>query len=150
MLLDPRGPRFGAVLTAIVFVAVLVTGAWWLALAQAVVFAVTAVDPRRGPYALLFRALVAPRLPRPAELEPAAPVRFSQVVGLVFALGAALAYLLGAPVVGMTLAGAGLAAAFLNAAFDLCLGCEGYLAMRRLTGRPMAARVPAAGEQPTS
>jgi hypothetical protein len=29
-----------------------------------------------------------------------------------------------------------LVAAFLNAAFGLCLGCEAYLAARRLTGRP--------------
>ncbi|MEV1287889.1 DUF4395 domain-containing protein [Micromonospora sp. NPDC049679] len=146
MLLDPRGPRFAAALTSVVFFAVLVTGSGWLALAQAVVFAIGAVDPRWGPYALLFRALVAPRLGRPTELEPAAPVRFAQLLGLFFALAAAAAYLSGVEVAGMVLAAGGLVAAFLNSAFGLCLGCEGYLAVRRLTGRPMAARVPATGK----
>jgi hypothetical protein len=131
-LLDPRGPRFAAALTSVVLVAVLVTGSGWLALAHAAVFALTAADPRRGPYGLVFRALVQPRLGPPSELEPAAPVRFAQLVGLAFALVAAAGYLAGAPVVGAVAAGAALAAAFLNAAFGLCLGCEAYLAIRRL------------------
>ncbi|BCJ63439.1 DUF4395 domain-containing protein [Polymorphospora rubra] len=132
-MLDPRGPRFAAAVTSAVLVAVLATGSGWLAVGQAVVFALTAADPRRGPYSLVFRALVAPRLGPPAELEPAAPVRFAQLVGLVFSLVAAAGYLSGLTVVGLVAAGAALAAAFLNAAFGLCLGCEAYLAVRRLT-----------------
>ncbi|MCW6010968.1 DUF4395 domain-containing protein [Micromonospora sp. CPCC 205371] len=143
MTLDPRGPRFAAALTALVLVVVLITGSGWLALVQAAVFAVTAANPRRGPYGLLYRALVAPRLGRPTELEPAAPVRFAQAVGLVFTLVAAIGYLAGATVLGAVMTAFALAAAFLNAAFGLCLGCEAYLALRRLTGRPLAARVPA-------
>jgi hypothetical protein len=145
MLLDPRGPRFAAGLTAIVFVLILVTGAWWLALAQAVVFAITAIDPRKGPYSVLYRALVAPRLAPPAEREPAEPVRFAQALGGVFAITAAIAYGAGGTAgtaVGIVAAAFGLAAAFLNSAFGLCLGCELYLATRRMAGRPMAARVP--------
>lgn len=146
MLLDPRGPRFAAGLTAIVFVLILVTGAWWLALAQAVVFALSATDPRKGPYALLYRTVVAPRLGPPTEREPAEPVRFAQALGGVFALTAAVAYGAGGAAgtaVGIVAAACGLAAAFLNSAFGLCLGCELYLATRRMTGRPMAARVKA-------
>jgi hypothetical protein len=136
MLLDPRGQRFAAAITTVVFVLILITGSGWLALAQAAVFALTAAKPRLGPYAVAFKALVARRLPPPAELEPAAPVRFAQLVGLVFALVAAAGYLGGAPVVGLVSAVFALVAAFLNAAFGLCLGCEAYLAVRRLTGRP--------------
>ncbi len=77
------------------------------------------------------------------ELEPAAPVRFAQLIGLVFALASATGYLGGVPVLGMAAAGAALAAAFLNAAFDFCLGCQAYLALRRLTGRAVEPRVPA-------
>jgi hypothetical protein len=143
MLLDPRGPRFAATLTAAAVVAVLITGSGWLALVQAAVFAVTAADPRRGPYGLLYRALVAPRLGRPAELEPAAPVRFAQVLGFGFTVVAAIGYLSGATALGVVMAGLALVAAFLNAVFGLCLGCEVYLAFRRLAGRPLAARVPA-------
>ena len=143
MLLDPRGPRFAAALTAAVIVAVLITGSGWLALVQAAVFAITAVDPRRGPNGLLYRALVAPRLGRPAELEPAAPVRFAQVLGFGFTLVAAAGYLSGATALGLVMAAFALVAAFLTAAFGLCLGCEAFLAFRRLTGRPLAARIPA-------
>ncbi|MBV1850317.1 DUF4395 domain-containing protein [Catellatospora tritici] len=141
---DPRGPRFGAVLTTIVLVAVLLTGSGRLVLAQAAVFAVTAAWPRLGPYGLLYRVLLAPRLAPPTELEPLAPVRFAQLVGLVFALVSAAGYLSGAAVVGAIAAGFALVAAFLNGAFGLCLGCELFLAYRRLTGRPLAARVPIA------
>ncbi|WP_238019376.1 DUF4395 domain-containing protein [Dactylosporangium sp. AC04546] len=132
MSLDPRGPRFAAGLTSVVFVVILLTGSGWLALAQAVIFAVGAWDPRRTPYGLLYRYAVAPRLTPPAEREDAAPVRFAQAVGLVFALVTAAGYLSGAPVVGVVGASFALLAAFLNAVFGLCLGCEAYLLIRRL------------------
>jgi hypothetical protein len=135
MQLDPRGPRFAAALTSVVLVVVLVTGWGWLALAQAVVFAVTAADPRRGPYSLIYRFLVAPRLGPTAEREDAAPVRFAQLVGFAFLAVASIGYLSGAGTVGLIFTAFGLLAAFLNAAFGLCLGCEAYLATRRLTAR---------------
>ena len=135
MQLDPRGPRFAAGVTALVLVAVLVTGSGGLALAQAVVFAITAADPRRGPYALLYRFLISPRLAPATEREDAAPVRFAQLVGFVFLAVSSVGYLSGMPVLGAVFAGFGLLAAFLNAAFGLCLGCEAYLAALRLTAR---------------
>lgn len=138
MQLDPRGPRFAATVTSVVLVVVLATGWGWLALAQAVVFAVTAADPRRGPYALAYRYLVAPRLGPTAEREDAVPVRFAQLVGFFFLAVASIGYLSGAPALGLIFAAFGLLAAFLNAAFGLCLGCEAYLAARRLTSRPAA------------
>jgi hypothetical protein len=138
MQLDPRGPRFAAALTSVVLIVVLATGWGWLALAQAVVFGLTAADPRRGPYALLYRTLVAPRLSPTSEREDAAPVRFAQVVGCVFLTVAAIGYLAGSVTLGTVFAALGLLAAFLNAAFGLCLGCEAYLAARRLTARRTA------------
>jgi hypothetical protein len=135
MELDPRGQRFAAAVTSIVIIVVLATGWGWLALAQAVVFAVTAADPRRGPYSFVYRALVLPRIGPPAEREPAAPVRFAQVVGFVFLTVAAIGYLSGVTALGVTFAAFGLLAAFLNAAFGLCVGCEVYLAARRFTAR---------------
>lgn len=140
-LLDPRGVRFAAAVTSAVLALVLITGSAWLALVQAVVFAFTAVSPAQGPYAVVYRAFVAPNLARPKELEPAAPVRFAQLVGLVFAVAAAAGYLFGLPLLGVVMAGLALAAAFLNAAFGLCLGCEVYLAWLRLAHRPVPARV---------
>jgi hypothetical protein len=133
MQLDPRGPRFAAALTTAVLVVVLATGWGWLALAQTAVFAITAADPRRGPYALIYRFVVAPRLGPTSEREDAAPVRFAQLVGFAFLAVASVGYLSGVTAVGVGFAGAGLLAAFLNAAFGLCLGCEAYLAARRVT-----------------
>jgi hypothetical protein len=130
--IDPRGQRFAATLTSIVLGVVLVTGWGWLALAQTAIFAVTAIDPRRGPYPMIFRVLVRPLLGPPAELEPAAPVRFAQLVGFVFLAIASLGYLTQTVAVGPVFAAFGLLAAFLNAAFGLCLGCELYLTFKRL------------------
>ncbi|GHJ16829.1 MULTISPECIES: DUF4395 domain-containing protein [unclassified Micromonospora] len=141
MLLDPRGARFAAALTTVVLAVALLTGSGPLLLAQAAVFALTAASPRLAPYGLLFRAVVAPRLDPPTELEPVAPVRFAQLVGLAFTVVGAVGWFAGLPALGLVATAGALAAAFLNAAFGLCLGCEAYLAVRRLTGRPLAARV---------
>jgi hypothetical protein len=135
MTLDPRGPRFAAAITSVVLVVVLVTGNGWLALAQAVVFAMGAASIRYAPYPLLYRWLIAPRLAPPAEREPAEPVRFSQALGFVFLTVGAAGYLAGSAAVGLVATALGLIAAFLNAAFGLCLGCELYLLLRRLTAR---------------
>ena len=121
--IDPRGPRFAAALTTLVLALALLTGNVWVLLAQAIVFAVGAVGGvQRTPYAALFRRAVRPRLGPPGELEDPAPPRFAQLVGL---LVTGLALLLAAAGLGAPVeVGAGLAliAAFLNAAFGLCLG----------------------------
>ena len=133
MTLDPRGARFAAAITSVVIIVVLLTGSGWLALAQAVVFAIGAASARYAPYGMLFRRFIAPRLEPPAEREAAEPVRFAQGVGFAFMAVAAVGYLTGATPVGIVTTGLALVAAFLNAAFGYCLGCEVYLLGRRLT-----------------
>src|SRR4051812_40872651 len=101
MFVDPRGPRFGAAVTTVVLAAVLVTGSGWLVAAQAAVFALGAFGGLRvAPYGLVYRALVAPRLGPPGELEAAAPPRFAQGVGFAFAAVAAAGYLSGLTALG--------------------------------------------------
>ena len=135
-MIDPRGPRFAAAITTVVLVVILLTRSGWLAAAQAVVFAIgAAAGLRYAPYGMIYRAFVQKRLPKPRELEHEAPPRFAQAVGFVFIAVAAVAYLAGATVVGVVAAGLALAAAFLNAAFNYCLGCEMYLFIRRATTR---------------
>ncbi|MEU2630514.1 DUF4395 family protein, partial [Kitasatospora sp. NPDC007106] len=56
-------------------------------------------------------------------------------VGLAFALVGTLGFLSGADWLGLAATGLALAAAFLNAAFGYCLGCEAYLLLRRGTDR---------------
>lgn len=125
---DPRGPRFAAWVTVVVLVAVLLTGSALLLAAQAVVFAIGAfVGLQFHPYGLIYRAVVAPRLGPPTEREDAAPVRFAQAVGLLFAVVGAIGYASGITPLGLTATALALVAAFLNAAFGYCLGCEIYL-----------------------
>ena len=134
MQVDPRGQRFAAVLTSVVLIVVLVTGSWPLLAVQVVVFLIGVLfGLRSAPYGLIYQALVRPRLGPPAELEPESPPRFAQGVGAVFALAGVIGYALGIPALGMTATAFALVAAFLNAAFGLCLGCEAYLLIRRLT-----------------
>jgi Domain of unknown function (DUF4395) len=133
MQIDPRGPRFGAVITTFVFIAALITSSTWLLVAQAVVFGIGAVfGMRYAPYGLIFRWLIRPRLGPPGELEDEAPPRFSQALGVVFAVIGAIGYATGATPLGIAAAACGLIAAFLNGAFGLCLGCELYLLIRRI------------------
>ena len=139
MQVDPRGQRFGAALTSIVLVVVLVTSSWLLLAAQAVVFVVGVVfGLRNAPYGLIYQALVRPRLGAPREFEPEAPPRFAQGVGAAFALIGVLGYVAKVPALGMTATAFALVAAVLNAAFGFCLGCEAYLLIRRLAPRRAA------------
>jgi uncharacterized protein DUF4395 len=135
--IDPRGPRFAATLTTLVLAAALLlapsAATVTLLAVQLVVFAIGAVGGvQRTPYSWLFRTLLRPRLGKPAELEDAAPPQFAQAVGLVFAVVALLGYVAGVDLLGAVATGFALAAAFLNAAFGFCLGCEVYLLLQRL------------------
>jgi hypothetical protein len=130
-LIDPRGPRFAAWITTLVLAAVLISGSALLLAAQAVVFALGASG--RNPYALFWKRFLK-RTPA-SELEDARPPQFAQSVGLAFAVVGLVGFLAGATVVGLLATGAALAAAFLNAAFGICLGCEIYLLFKRTTSR---------------
>jgi hypothetical protein len=135
MYVDPRGPRFAAVITTVVLALVLVTANEWIMLAQTLVFgAGAAFGLSRAPYGVLFRRLVRPRLAPPHDLEPEAPPRFAQAVGFAFGLVASIALFAGATTLGLVAAGCAFAAAFLNAAFGYCLGCEIYLLSIRAFG----------------
>jgi Domain of unknown function (DUF4395) len=143
MEIDARGPRFGAVITTVVLALALATASMWLLLAQTLVFAVGAIAGMRyAPYGLVYRFLVRPRLGPPTRLEPAAPPRFSQGVGTVFAAIGVIGYATGVAGVGIAFTALALAAAFLNAAFDYCLGCQMYLLIRRIW--PSSQESPAA------
>ncbi|MCQ8187636.1 DUF4395 domain-containing protein [Streptomyces rugosispiralis] len=133
MQIDPRGPRFAAALTTLVLSAALITGSGALLAAQTVVFALGAfAGPRYSPYGRLYQVAVRPRLSPPGELEDARPPRFAQAVGLGFGLVGTVGHLAAVDWLGLAAAALALAAAFLNAAFGYCLGCELYLLVRRV------------------
>jgi uncharacterized protein DUF4395 len=134
-VVDPRGQRFAAALTCLVLAVVLLTASGWLLFAQTVVFAIGAgAGLRVAPYGWLFRVLVRPRLGPPAELEDEAPPRFAQALGATFGVIGVVGFLSGVEALGYVATAFALAAAFLNAAFGLCLGCQMYLSVRSLKG----------------
>ena len=142
---DVRGPRFAAWVTSAVLLSVLIvsafstTAAAVILAAQAAVFATGALaGPRRHPYGRIFAALVAPRLGPATEREPVSPLKFAQLVGLLFALVGVAGFAFGAPLVGVIATAFALAAAFLNAAFGICLGCQIYPLVARLRHTPAA------------
>ena len=135
--IDARGPRFGAVLTTIVLALTLLAIPSTLSIVllslQTVVFAIGAlVGVHAQPYGVLFRKVVRPRLAAPTKFEDPAPPRFAQTVGLAFAVVGLLGLVAGATSLAFVAVGFALAAAFLNAAFGFCLGCEVYLLLQRL------------------
>ncbi len=131
--IDPRGPRFGAAITTVVLSAALLLASPVLLAIQALVFAVGVIaGPARQPYGLLFKRVLRPRLSAPDHLEDPAAPRFAQACGLAFSLVGLLGFALGASWLALGAIALALAAAFLNAAFDFCLGCEIYLRAQRL------------------
>ncbi|WP_030321851.1 DUF4395 domain-containing protein [Streptomyces sp. NRRL B-3229] len=136
MDIDARGPRFGAAVTTVVLAAVLITGSVWLLAWQTLAFALGAAGGvGRSPYGWLFRKVVRPRIGPPTEFESPQPPRFAQAVGLAFAALGLVGYGIGPEWLGLAATGAALAAAFLNAVFGYCLGCEMYLLVRRVAVR---------------
>ena len=134
--IDARGPRFSATITTIVLATALVTHNVWVLVAQGLVFLIGATrGPQFTPFGLFFKNVVKPRLKKEAPTEDVRPPKFAQSVGLIFALVGSLGAFLGADIVFIVATGFALAAAFLNAAFNYCLGCEMYLLLVRLKSK---------------
>lgn len=185
--IDPRGARFGAIITSLLLLVGLVLSLTGLSAASATSFGWFAMQPLSGavftpgsepwlipqvgigqraadpgfiavaviavlfvwgvlspgthPWSVLFRTLVRPRLAPPAALEDPRPPRFAQGVGLfVVGIGIVL-HLAGVPLALPIAAAAAFVAAFLNAAFGFCLGCQMHLLLQRagLFGRTVTS-----------
>ena len=135
--IDPRGPRLAAAITTAVLAVILLTIPSSIALVllgiQTLVFALGAfVGLHAQPYGIIYRKLVAPKLGKPTALEAVEPPQFAQFVGFLFAATGLIALLTGADLVATIAVGLALGAAFLNAAFNFCLGCEMYLIGKRI------------------
>jgi len=134
--IDARGPRFAATITTTVLAVALVTQNKWVLLAQGLIFLIGAVrGPQFTPYGLIFKNVVKPRLSKVAPTEDVRPPKFAQAVGFIFALVGTIGAFAGADLVFTIATGFALAAAFLNSAFNYCLGCEMYLLGLRFTSK---------------
>jgi hypothetical protein len=134
--IDARGPRFSAAITTVVLAVALITSNVWVIAFQAAVFAIGALrGPQFTPYAFIFKKFIKPRLKSEPILEDVRPPRFAQGVGLAFAVTATIGAAAGITQVFTVAVAFALAAAFLNAAFNFCLGCQVYLLLVRATSK---------------
>jgi hypothetical protein len=85
----------------------------------------------RHPYGLVFKALVRPRLGAPEYMEAPAPPTFAQLIGFLVSATGIVLHLVGVPWGLVVAASVAFVAAFLNAVFGLCLGCEMYALLVR-------------------
>ncbi len=135
-LIDARGPRYTAAITTLVLSAALVTesnliiGFQFAVFLSAVLFGL-----RRSIYGFVYRRLIQPRLSGPVPSENEAAPRFAQFIGALFAATALIGGIAGNSAVFLIATSFALAAAFLNAAFGFCLGCQFYLILLRAKSR---------------
>jgi|GEM_PF-130637 len=148
--IDPRGPRFGAAITSVLLLTVIGLGlggadslpatvaerasqpAFILFSAIAVLFAWGAfAGIGRHPYGLIFKHVIRPRLSTPSHLEDPRPPTFSQGVGFVITAVGIVLQLIAVPFGLVIFAGLAFIAAFLNAVFDYCLGCQLHVLLVR-------------------
>lgn len=113
-------------------VTAIVTGQPWLIAVIAYGFlARVAAGPRFSPLGQLATRVIAPRLGEPKPV-PGPPKRFAQGMGAAMSLAALVLVLFGAATAAHIVLGALAAAAFLEAAFALCLGCKIFALGMRL------------------
>ena len=135
-LIDPRGPRFTAVITASVLALSILTHASVLIILQLLQFAIGGfLSPKKAPYGLIFIKLVQPRLNKNFIGEDIRGPQFAQKVGFLFLLAAFVGLVTANNLLIDASLSFALAAAFLNAAFNFCLGCEIYLIGQRIFKR---------------
>ena len=135
-LIDARGPRYTAAITTLVLSAALVTesnliiGFQFAGFLSAVLFGL-----HRSIYGFVYHNLIQPRLSGPGPSENEAAPRFAQLIGALFAATALIGGVSGNSTVFLVATSFALAAAFLNAAFGFCLGCQFYLLILRVRAR---------------
>ena len=136
VLIDSRGPRYSAAITSFVLALALITESSYVIGFQFAVFlSAVLFGLRRSIYGLIYRGLIQPRLKGPLPSEDQRAPRFAQFIGALFAFVALLGGVTGNSAVFLIATSFALGAAFLNAAFGFCLGCQIYLILVRLTKR---------------
>ena len=141
VVVDPRGQRFNAAISVAVLAVVLIAGvasdfSAILLTVQGAAFGLGAMFGLRfQPYGWLYRTVVRPRLGAPADYEDEAPPRFAQLVGFLFIIVALVGVVFELTALAYVAVALALAAAFLNAAFGFCLGCQFYLTFKRITSK---------------
>ena len=138
-VIDSRAPRFSQATVAVLSAVAVATGWWWLFAALGAQLVVGLTFGRRFCLpCLAYFELVQPRFGEGA-LEDARPPRFANLVGAVFLIAAATAYIAGLDTLGAVLGGGVAALALLAAATGFCTGCEAYKLGSFVLGRPFVS-----------
>ncbi|MFM8672306.1 MAG: DUF4395 domain-containing protein [Candidatus Nanopelagicus sp.] len=136
VFIDARGPRYSAGITTTVLVLALINESNYLIGFQFAVFlSAVLFGLRRSIYGLVYRNLIQPRLSGPIASENEAAPRFAQLIGALFAFVALLGGVTGNTAIFLVATSFALVAAFLNAAFGFCLGCQMYLLLVRIRSK---------------
>jgi hypothetical protein len=131
-LIDARGPRYTAAMTTLVLSAALLTESNLIIGFQLAVFLSAVIfGLRKSLYGFIYRNLIQPRLSGSVPSENEAAPRFAQLIGALFAATALIGGVTGNSAMFLVATSFALAAAFLNAAFGFCLGCQFYLLILR-------------------
>jgi hypothetical protein len=130
--------RLVAAGVVIMVTASIVLGQRWLIVAITYGFlARVLTGPRWSPLGLLVTKVITPRLGMEPRLVPGPPKRFAQAVGLAFSVTALiLAFGFSQWVTAQFVLGLLAGAAFLEAAFGLCLGCKAFAMLMRIGAIP--------------
>jgi hypothetical protein len=136
VLIDARGPRYSAGITTVVLALALISESVYLIGFQFTVFlSAVLFGLRKSIYGFIYQGLIQPRLKGPVPIEDQRAPRFAQFIGALFAFVALLGGITGNSAVFLIATSFALGAAFLNAAFGFCLGCQMYLILVRLFKR---------------
>lgn len=133
-VIDERAPRLNQLLTGLLALSALLTGAWPLVAVAAVQISTGLLFGRRWCLACrLYFRLVQPILGE-GPIEDARPVKFANQVGAAFLWSSTLLHLAGLHASGNVLAGVVAALALLAACTGFCAGCTLYRAWSFLRG----------------
>lgn len=120
----------GAVVMSVAYV---VTGAAWLLVPLTYGFLTrVTTGPAFSPLGLVATKVITPRINVKHRFVAGPPKRFAQFVGFLFSATASVLWLLDLGTASRVVAAALAAAAFLEAAFALCLGCIMFRFLMRL------------------
>ena len=130
-VINEKAARTVAAVVALTGAVALVTGAHWLLIPLAYGFwARVLAGPRLSPLAQLATKVVAPRLGPPREVA-GPPKRFAQGMGAAMTTLGVVALALGWTTVTTVLLAMLVAAATLESAFAVCIGCQIFGALMR-------------------
>lgn len=126
-MIDPRGHRFGAGVSAVILIVAAITGTPWLVAVALVSIGVSAAfGLRYSIYGIVWRRIAAAAGLGKVEPEHEYPPRFAQVLGSTALTLALIAFLAGATTLGWVFTLAVAALQTLLAVTGYCLGCRLY------------------------